>query len=216
MKNMKSAGHALVLLATTCLALTAHSAMANDAGWYVGSGFGMVAAGYKAADFDDGSTSQTRIDDDDTAWKLFGGYRFNQHLAVEGGYVDLHNDTDKKTTFSAVSDGTGGNFASLPDGPVSVDIDDVTGFVAAAVGSYPLTKRFVVSGKLGVVAWEAEQATLDLRQREASLDGRDALVGIVAEYRFDNGIAIRGEAERYFDVGKTNQDVVSVSLLYQF
>lgn len=213
---MKSTGHALVLLATACLALTAHSAMANDAGWYVGSGFGVVAAGYKAADFDDGSTSQTRIDDNDTAWKLFGGYRFNRYLAVEGAYVDLHNEFDEKTTFSAVSDGAGSQFVSLPGGPVSVDIDEITGFVAAAVGSYPLTNCFVVSGKLGVVAWEAEQTTLDLRQREASLDGTDALVGIVAEYRFHNGIAIRGEAERYFDVGETDQDVVSVSLLYQF
>ncbi|MGI9295319.1 MAG: outer membrane beta-barrel protein [Pseudomonadales bacterium] len=216
MKNLKSTGHTLVLLATACLALAVDSAMADDAGWYLGSGFGVVAADYKAADFDDGSTSQTRIDDDDTAWKLFAGYRFNRYLAVEGGYVDLHNEFDEKTTFSAVSDGTGGNFASLPNGPVSVDIDEITGFATAAVGSYPLTNRFVVSGKLGAVFWEAEQTALDLQQREASLDGTDALVGIGAEYRFDNGIAIRGEAERYFDVGETDQDVVSVSVLYQF
>ena len=216
MKNTISYGRAFMLLASACLSLAVDTALADDTGWYGGAGFGAVAASYKAADFDDGSISDARVDDTDTAWKLFGGYQFNRYFAVEGGYADLHNDPDKKTTFAGVSDGTGTGFMSLPDGPVSVDINNIAGFFAAAVGSLPLTDRFALSGKVGLICWEAEQTTLDLGQRNANLDGIDALIGVGAEYRFDNGIAIRSEAERYFNTGDTNQDVISLSVLYRF
>ena len=216
MKNTTSYGRAFILFARACLSLVVDTAIADDAAWYVGAGYGRLASGYRAADFDDGSISDTRVDDTDTAWKLFGGYRFNRYLAVEGGYADLQNNPDKKTTFAGVSDGTGSHFVSLPDGPVSVDIDDVTGFFAAAVGTYSLTDRFGLTGKVGVVCWEAKQITLDLGRRETILDGMDALIGVGAEYQFDSCIAIRGEAERYFDMGDTDQDVVTLSVLYRF
>lgn len=216
MKNTTIYVRALLVLAVPCLILGANAAHADDSSWYGGAGFGSVAADHKTADFNDGSISTARIDDTDTAWKLFGGYQFNRYFSVEGGYTDLHNDTDKKTTFSGVSDGSGSRFTSFPDGPVSVDIDDITGLFAAAVVTYPFVDRLSLNGKVGVVRWEAKQTTRDLGQQVLSLDGTDALIGVGAEYRFGRGIAIRGEAERYFGVGDTDQDVFALSLLYRF
>lgn len=63
--------------------------------WYVG-----INAGASRATIDDaqitaglltgGFTTNSIADDDgDIGWKLFGGYRFNQYLALEGGLYDL-------------------------------------------------------------------------------------------------------------------------------
>lgn len=70
---------------------------------------------------------------------------------MEGGYADLHNETDSERTFTGVSNGSGSNFVSLPDGPVSVDIDDITGFFAAAVGSYPEVDPIFWTAPLGAI-----------------------------------------------------------------
>ena len=99
---------------------------------------------------------------------------------------------------------------------MSVDIDDTTGYFIAVIGSLPMTDRLDLMAKGGVIAWRAQQTTLDLDQRDLTLDGMDTLVGIGMEYRLDNGIGVRGEAERYFNMGATNQDVVALSIVYNF
>ena len=75
MKNVATYRHALVLLAGACLSLAVDTAIAVDTNRYVGAGNSGVAADYNVADFDDGSISQDRVDDNDTVWKLFSSYR---------------------------------------------------------------------------------------------------------------------------------------------
>ena len=65
MKNTTSYRRSLVLLVRACLSLAVDTAIADDAAWYVGAGYGRLASGYRAADFDDGSISVVRIDDTD-------------------------------------------------------------------------------------------------------------------------------------------------------
>lgn len=195
---------------------TVTTAAAADSGWYLGVGYGDVTGNYEAADFDDGSVSNGAIDNSDSAWKVFGGYAFGHHLAVELGYVDLHNDVDNEVTFAGTSDGTSDRFDSLPGGVVSVDIDRVTGIFAVAIGSLPLSKHFSINTKGGAVFWEARQTTMDLGRRDVVVKGEDAIVGVAAEYRFNNGFAIRGEVERYFDMGATDLDVAALSVLIRF
>ena len=208
--------HANILLTVFSLSLGVDSAIADDGGWYIGIGLGDVTANYKITDFDDSSISEGLADNSDSAWKIFGGYEINGYFAIEVGFADLHNDTDKRTTFSGISNGTGSRYLSLPGGAVSVDIDDINGYFVAAMGSLPLTSRFELRAKAGAVAWDAVQTTVDLDRRDLTLDGTDALIGVGMEYRFDNGIGIRGEAERYFNVGATDQNVAALSISYHF
>ncbi|MFQ5756980.1 MAG: porin family protein [Acidiferrobacterales bacterium] len=88
-------------------------ASATDRRGYAGIGIGN-------ADLDRGGF------DDDTGFKIFGGYQFNKNFAVEGAYIDL------------------GDFKS-PTQLISVD-----GFQAAASGIIPLAKQFRVFGKAGL------------------------------------------------------------------
>lgn len=202
----------------TALSLLLGSGVVNadDHRWYIGIGLGDVRANHKIADFDDGSVSEGLVDNSDSAWKVFGGYEISRHLAIEVGYSDLHNDADMRTTFSGVSNGTGSRFVSLPGGAVSVDIDDIRGYFLAATGSLPLTDRFDLRAKLGAISWDARQTTIDVNQRTQSLNGTDALIGLGMGYRFEGGIEIRGEVERYFDVGAADQQVTALSFSYHF
>jgi len=208
--------HTINFLAVFSLSFGVDSAIAEDGGWHIGIGFGDVTAGYEMTDFADGSVTEGVVDNSDSAWKIFGGYEINRHLAIEVGFADLHNDADNRTTFSGISNGTGSRYVSLPGGEVSVDIDDISGYFITAIGSLPLTSRLGVSAKVGAVVWDAQQTTVDLEQRAHTLEGTDALIGIGLEYRFDNGIGIHGEAERYFDMGGTDQESVGFSISYHF
>jgi len=156
------------------------------------------------------------VDNSDSAWKVFGGYAIKRYFAIEVGYSDLHNDADKRTTFSGISNGTGSRFVSLPGGAVRVDVDDISGCFITAIGSLPLTNRFDFSAKAGAISWDARQTTIDLDQRTQVLNGTDALIGLGMRYRFDSGIGIRGEVERYLNVGATEQKVAALSISYHF
>ena len=202
----------------TALSLLLGSGVVNgdDRGWYIGIGLGDVRANYKIADFDDGSVSEGLVDNSDSAWKVYGGYEINRYLAIEVGYSDLHNDADKRTTFSGISNGTGSRLVSFPGGVVSVDVDDISGYFIAVIGSQPLTNRFDLSAKAGAISWDARQTTVDLDQSTEARNGTDVLIGFGMEYRFDNGIGIRGEVERYFDLGAAEQNATALSISYHF
>ena len=202
----------------TALSLLFGSGVVNagEHGWYVGIGLGDVRANYEIADYDDGSVSAGLVDNSDSAWKVFGGYESNRYLAIEVGYSDLHNDADKRTTFSGISNGTGSRFVSLPGGAVSVDIDDISGYFLAATGSLPLTDRFDLRAKLGAISWDARQTTIDLNQRTQIVNGTDAFIGFEMGLRFGSGIEIRGEVERYLNVSATEHTVAALSILFRF
>jgi OmpA-OmpF porin, OOP family len=98
-----------------------------------------LAAGLTAAGI--GHTGIT-TDETDSAWKVYAGYRFNRHLAIEGGLVDLGEFTARTTVTSV--DG-------LPVTPGTLIITAKTdiGFQLAGVGIWPIGPASVF-GKLGV------------------------------------------------------------------
>ena len=109
-------------------------ASAAETGWYIGGSTGEADLNLSVSDFNDGAITSGTADDDDTGRKVFGGYHVNEHLAIEGGFVDLNNDFDSKTTFEGISNGSGSLFAA---GPVSVDVEPEA-FSSPRWGSYPL------------------------------------------------------------------------------
>ena len=66
---------------------TAASAAENDKGFYVGAGVGQF--NLKVNNFNDIEDAVQNFDENDTSWKVFGGYRFNPYLAVELDYIDF-------------------------------------------------------------------------------------------------------------------------------
>ena len=91
-------------------------------GWYIGADLGQASF----------------ADEDDTAFKLLGGYRINRHLAAEGAYAWLF---DKNGA-------------------------EVTAFELVALGSCPLASQLSVLGKLGLANVYAEGPTIDAEKVE--------------------------------------------------
>lgn len=181
-------------------------------GWYLGAGIGQVSAEYDVSDFDDGTISDAHIDDEDSGWKLFGGYRLNRYFAVESGFTDLNNDVDSKTTFEGTSAGDGTLFSS---GKVSVDIDEPTGLFITAIGVYSLNDPIELFAKIGLVSWEADVTTSDA-SGSTTIDrsGTDGIAGFGVTIRLTDHLWIRGEMERLADVAGENLDFASLNIVY--
>lgn len=77
----------------------------------------------------------TNCEDNDTAWKLFAGYKYNDRLSAEGAYVNL-GDVHK-----------------------AGDNSDMSAVTASAVGTLPVNDKFDIFGKVGVMRWSSDNTT---------------------------------------------------------
>ena len=79
------------------LLLSGTNLMAQEYDWYTGVGAGWSSADIRKNNIisslqgDGYSISQFNRNDDDNTYKLFGGYKFNPHLAIEASYFDHGN-----------------------------------------------------------------------------------------------------------------------------
>jgi opacity protein-like surface antigen len=112
------------LVAATLLALGAAAGSAhadeNPSGFYIGGGVGQFNV--KIDDIDDTDNAIQKLDDDDTAWKAFIGWRFNPYISIEAAYIDFGNPNGRATTA-----GSSGNYSA-----------DLSGFAPYVIGTLPL------------------------------------------------------------------------------
>ena len=178
--------HALLPLAL--LALFPVSALA-ESGFYIGA-----AAGGATQDIELGGPPE--IEEDDTAFKVFGGYRFDMSvvdLSVELGYVEF-GEAELSTVAGQVV------FA-----PTGINLWGVAGLELGPVDLF---------AKLGYIAWDLETTTFAGR---VSDDGTDFGFGLGAG--FDIGrVQIRGEYELYdtSNTAVTMLSMLSLGVVYPF
>lgn len=192
MKRLTQAIGALGLVG--CSAIYTQFAAAADSGWLGGLNIGQSRAniddaGISAQLLGSGLTTTSIADDDsDTAFKIFGGYKFNRHFALEGGYFNLGR--------------FGYTAATLPAGTQSGNIK-LQGLNFDAVGFLPLTEKFSALGRVGVNYAEAKDRFSTSGAVPAPADSgpsnREAnyKLGLGLQYAFTESVAMRGEWERY-------------------
>lgn len=131
-------------------------------------------------------------EDTDTAWKVFGGYRFNRYVAVEGTYINWGKVT-----------GT----VAPPTRDVSAE---QTSMGVAAVGTLELAPQFAVFGKAGFVLTEQETkvagTSTDRHETEFHY-------GLGARFSFTPNWAARAEWER---TEKLEVEMFSIGAEYRF
>lgn len=195
-----------VIATATLLALTgawsaAQAADENDRGFYVGAGVGQFNV--QIDDVDDTNEAIERLDDDDAAWKAFGGYRFNPYLSLELAYIDFGGPED---SFS--SSGSSGDYkvelsgfapyiiGTLPVGPielfakagyyfydvdVTADFDDLGGDVFKSSDS---DEDFLYGFGIGATFFQHLNARLEYEKIDSdAVDDADAL-WLSAAWRF--------------------------------
>ena len=190
MKNMKIPG----ILGLAILAVLASAnAAAAEPGFYGG-----VNVGQSMATIDDPRITATllgegftavSIDDDDrdVGFKVFGGYQFNRHFAVEGGYVNLGEFGYTATT--------------VPAGTLTGNIK-LQGVNLDLLGIVPFTDRFSAFARVGVLHAEAKDtftSTGSVVVTNPNPSARDTnyKYGVGLQYDVTEKVGLRLEAERY-------------------
>lgn len=121
------------------------------------------------------------VDDTDTGFKVFAGYRFNDFIALEGGYIDLGEsvaDAVVPVTATAALTAEGGYVSLLPQIPVGT------------VGS--------IFGRIGLSAVDAELTASGGGETFSDSSGAAGVVfGFGGEVHLNEQVSIRAEWERH-------------------
>lgn len=159
-----------------------------DSGFYLG---GSVGSATISAEADD----DFEFDENDFAWKAFGGYNFELavvDLGIEGGYVNF-----------------GSPSATLSGETVGLELAGWDLFGLAGVQLGPIG----VFAKAGYFSWDVD--VLVSGEKVDSDDGSDPAYGVGAKFALGS-LEIRGEYE-YFDVDESDDVyMLSVGLVWSF
>lgn len=109
----------------------------NESGPYIGGGYGEFDVTIE--DIEGVTDAIGDLDTDDSAYKIFFGWRFNRFFSLEADYIDLGNPR--------------GNFdASGTSGDYNLEL---AGFAGYAIGTLPIG-IFELSGKIGYYFHDVE------------------------------------------------------------
>ena len=153
-------------LAALLMLLIASPAMAVDPGFYLGGSVGGATT--------EVSDAELSFDENDFAWKIYGGYHFLQFFAVEAAYRNFGSPS---------ADILGSKLQIEP-----------TGFDVSALVGVPLGPIYLF-GKISALRWDADAK---FEGQTESEDGTDVGAGIGLSLDIAR-IRLRGEVE-YFDV----------------
>ena len=176
-----------------------------------------------------------------TGFKIYGGLRVHEYLALELGYVSLGEHS--RGLMGSANDG-----ATLTlEGSGDVMVAHDGGWAGSFVGMLPVARivprtilpagEVIALGRLGMHSWkvvvneqqvgyqppgtppEANPEYMGPLAHLGEDDGFDLYFGIGGEYLLDNGVGLRLEWERYLFDGawhKADVDLFSLGAVYRF
>jgi len=188
-----------LLAAVSLLMLPTLALSQGTEGWYLGIGIGQSKA--KGA-CDGVSGPGITCKETDTAGKILGGYQLSKNFALELAYADLGQ---AKATFSGFGSTTIGT----------------KGFEFTGIGMLPVGERFSVLAKAGMFNWKVDAKDGTGLVGSTSASGTDLTFGFGLKFDFTKDFAVRGEWQRYKDVGDMNTtgqgdvDFIGISFVYR-
>jgi opacity protein-like surface antigen len=215
-----------IILLTMISAAYAGIASAQDQNFYAGLSIGRSSADVTEITrqdilnngFSSLNTFQSGTSKSDTAWKIYGGYRFNPNVAAEFFYANLG-----KYSSNASGNGASGGSPSV-DFSVNRELK-ITGFGVAGLLGAPLSDQWSIFAKPGLLFWDAKKTSFVAKTGTSqsgseSKSGTSPSLGVGTSYAFTDKLSARLEWERYFDVGDKNttgkSDVDLFALSVQF
>ncbi|MEO8298956.1 MAG: OmpA family protein [Burkholderiales bacterium] len=187
--------HALNLISLAALACLASTpSLAQDSRYpYVG-----LSVGESRAKLDEQAIANSIIgpgvtttslsrDQNDTAYKLFGGYQFNRNIALEAGYFNLGRFGLGATTAPA----------GTLDGRIKMH-----GLNLDLVGTLPMTERWSALARVGAQYARTKDTfsgtgAVVVADPNPSKNKVNAKLGLGLQFALSPSVLLRGEAERY-------------------
>ena len=171
------------------------TASAQD--WYAGIGFGQSENKQRLTKLG-GPNFVGDVDNEDSSWKVFGGYRlWDEFVAVEVSYIDLG-----KTKVEGTSNGT-----------PSTGEQEIDAFTIGLVGRIPITDPLGVIIHLGFSRNDSKLTTTTSGFEGAT--DFEFYYGGGLQYEITETIGIRAELE-VFEIADYRVNLLSAGLLYRF
>jgi opacity protein-like surface antigen len=126
---------------------------------------------------------------DDVGYKVFGGWMFNPYIGGELEYIDGGTAEDR-----------------------GIEID-VSGFNASLRGAYPLGDQFSVFAKVGMMFWEADVSSFEVRGTD---DGEDLSWGVGLGFDFADNLGVTVEYQGFEIEDTDTVDLISAGLVWKF
>jgi hypothetical protein len=166
-------------------------------GFYLGAGAGQFNA--KIDDVDDVDETVDAWDEDDTAYKIFAGYRMNRFLAFELDYINLGEPSG----------------AVVPGRNVDASVD---GFAPFVVGTLPLGPYFEVFGRAGYYFYDATRGVEDTLDNRVVFDeeSEDIVYGAGIGANLGEKLNLRFEYEKYDLEGLDDTDALWLNAAWRF
>lgn len=174
----------LMLFIAILAAPTSLCAAESAGNFYAGLGVGVAQVSDDVFLFDDSST----------AFKVLAGYQINEHLSFEGSFVTLD---DYESYYPFVF----GTQHAVADG---------RGFSGVAVVTMPLTERFDLRARGGILFWKADT---DVASIESS--GNDLSFGLGVNFRVNETLGIRLDYDA-LKFGDVEANVATAAFEYRF
>lgn len=163
-------------------------ALASANGPYIGASSGQSELDLSDVDSAMLESSGTSVDGEDTAYRVFMGYRYSENFAYEAFYADLGE-------------------ATLATGGMSVDLESKTAGMSF-LGLIPINNAFDIYAKAGLHYWNLVLAASDV---SIELDeGIEVTYGVGLQYSIGQWL-FRAEFERY-EIGGADVDMGSVGI----
>jgi opacity protein-like surface antigen len=169
----------------------------ENAGWYLGGGFGQFNA--QIDDADEVDDTIDGWDECDDTYKLFAGYRVNPFLSFELDYINLGEPSG----------------AVVPGFNVDSAVD---GFAPYVIGTFPLGKWFEVYGRLGYYFYDATVGVEnELGDRvEFDEESEDLVYGAGIGLNLAERLNIRFEYEKFDLEGLDDADSLWLTAAWRF
>ena len=193
----------LALLLALALAPLAHAQ--SDRGMYFGAGLGSFA-------YDEGTGG---VSDSAYAYHLFGGYKFNEHFALEGG---ISGTGDLKDSFTVMD----------PFGPVKLDVKEnynLYSFTALGILPFDNMSLFAGAGYFSA-SFSGSIDAFDLNTGSnlgsgsipgPHSSGAAAKFGIQHDFGLDlKSLSIRAQYDWYDFDGNIDASGITIAMLFRF
>ena len=189
MKTIKRIGLAIAL-APLLSAMPAHANFFDNAATAGGEFFEDVFFGGAFGQSDAGDYCGTAgsCNEDDTAWKVYGGYRINENIDAEISYASI------------------GDINRVVEG--GTETSEISALSISAVGKYEINDSVEALGKIGATRWTSDNNGIDD-------DGVSLSYGFGAKVSLNESMKLRAEWESISDVettGGRETDVTVMSL----
>lgn len=235
-----TAGLALAALGLGC----SGSALAEETGWYFGLSGGITTSGESKSDITNkiirdiqtglapqglaltAATVNADLDDSDNGWGVHIGYRFNQYVAAEVGYLDLGKFVYTSTMALTIAPAAGGA-AQVVNTAIDQRLE-ASGAFASVIGMYPIGDSFDVHVRGGLLFSDVRNRIGQTVNNDpatfASFETKDSkeelFGGIGATWNINASYSVRVEYQKFLDVGEDRTgerdiDLINVSLLFR-